>query len=164
MISLTNWCHLTDIATTPRNAPSGPSKNTLWRGSPQLTPHSHCTCGTDCYHKRKSRWISCGPRGCILSSLPLLTLMVSWITTKQLLLRQDAKSLHMRNQESDALGLPTGNMATRWVPQCIITDVKMYKSRSRPVSESWILSSSFSTIIRCHSYRPPTYCSWLPKT
>jgi hypothetical protein len=36
--------------------------------------------------------------------------MASWITTKQLLLRQDAKSLHMRNQESDALGHPTGSM------------------------------------------------------
>jgi hypothetical protein len=32
---------------------------------------------------------------------------VSWITTKQLLLRQDAKLLSTRNQESDALGLPT---------------------------------------------------------
>jgi hypothetical protein len=55
MILLTNWCHLTDIAATPRNAPSGPSKNTLWQGSPQLTPPSHCTCGTDSYHKRISR-------------------------------------------------------------------------------------------------------------
>jgi hypothetical protein len=31
------------------------------------------------------------PRDCILSSLPLHTSMVLWITTKQLLLRQDAK-------------------------------------------------------------------------
>jgi hypothetical protein len=55
MILLTNWCHLTAIDTTPRNAPSGPSRNTLWQGYPQLTPPSHCTCGTDSCHKRKSR-------------------------------------------------------------------------------------------------------------
>jgi hypothetical protein len=90
--------------------------------------------------------------------------MVSWITTKQLLLLQDAKLLHTRNQESDALGRPTGNMDTRWVPQCIIPDVKMYTYRPRPVNASWILSSSFPTIIKCHSYRPPTDCSWLPRT
>jgi hypothetical protein len=90
--------------------------------------------------------------------------MVSWITTKQLLLRQDAKPLHTRNHESDALGIPTGSMDTRWVPQCTITDVKMYTSRPRPVNASWILSNSFPTIIKCHSYRPPTDCSWLPNT
>jgi hypothetical protein len=28
----------------------------------------------------------------------------------------------------------------------------------------WILSSSFPTIIKFHSYCPPTDCSWLPKT
>jgi hypothetical protein len=67
----------------------------------------------------------------------LRTSMVLWITTKQLLL-------------SDALRLPTGNMYTRWVPQCIITDVKMYTYRPRPVNASWILSSYFPTIIKCH--------------
>jgi hypothetical protein len=35
--------------------------------------------------------------------------MILWITTKQLLLRQDAKSLHTKNQESDAPGLPPGS-------------------------------------------------------
>jgi hypothetical protein len=35
MMSITNWCRLTAIAATPRNAPNGLSKNTLWRGSPQ---------------------------------------------------------------------------------------------------------------------------------
>jgi hypothetical protein len=65
---------------------------------------------------------------------------------------------------SDALGLPTGSMDTRWVPQCIITDVKMYTSQPRPVNASWILSSSFPTIIKCHSYHQPTDCSWLPNT
>jgi hypothetical protein len=73
-------------------------------------------------------------------------------------------ALHTKKQESDALGHPTGNMAILWVPQCIITDVKMYTSRPRPVNASWILSSSFLTIIKCHSYRPPTDCSWPPKT
>jgi hypothetical protein len=55
MISLTNWCHLTAIDATPRNAPSGLSRNTLWTGSPRLTPPLNCTCGTDSCHKRKSR-------------------------------------------------------------------------------------------------------------
>jgi hypothetical protein len=82
--------------------------------------------------------------------------LVSWITTKQLLIRQDAKSSHTRNQESNALGHPTGNMDIIWVLQCIITDVKMYTSRPRPVNALWILSSSFHIIIRCHNYRPPT--------
>jgi hypothetical protein len=90
--------------------------------------------------------------------------MASWITTKQLLLRQDAKSLHTRNQESDALRHPTCNMDIRWDPPCIITGVKMYTSRPRPVNASWILSNSFPIIIKFHSYRPPTDCSWLPKT
>jgi hypothetical protein len=62
--------------------------------------------------------------------------MASWIATKQLLRRQDAKSLHTRNQESDALGHPTGNMDIPWVLQCIITDVKMYTSRQQPVNAS----------------------------
>jgi hypothetical protein len=35
--------------------------------------------------------------------------MVSLITKKRFFLRQDAKSLHTRNLESDALGHPTGN-------------------------------------------------------
>jgi hypothetical protein len=74
------------------------------------------------------------------------------------------KKIHTKNQESDALGLPTGSMDTRWVPQCIITDVKMYASRPQPVNASWILSSSFPTIIKCHSYHQPTDCSWRPKT
>jgi hypothetical protein len=47
---------------------------------------------------------------------------------KQLLLRQDAKSSHTRNQESGKLGLLTGNMDTHLVPPCIITGVKMYTS------------------------------------
>jgi hypothetical protein len=75
---------------------------------------------------------------------------------KTALLRQDAKQLHTRNQESDALGHPTGNMDILWVPQCIITDVEMYTSRPRPVNASWILSSSFPTIIKFHSCRQPT--------
>jgi hypothetical protein len=37
----------------PRNAPSGLSRNNLWPDSPQLTPPSQCTCGTDSFHKRK---------------------------------------------------------------------------------------------------------------
>jgi hypothetical protein len=53
-------------------------------------------------------------------------------------------------------GHPMGNMDIPWVPQCIITDVKMYRSRPRPVNASWILSSSFLTIIKCHSYSQPT--------
>jgi hypothetical protein len=54
-ISLTDWYRLAVIAATPRNAPSGLSRNTLWTGSPLLTLLSHCTCGTDSCHKRKSR-------------------------------------------------------------------------------------------------------------
>jgi hypothetical protein len=147
MTSLTNWCPLTDIDATLINATPGLSRNTLWPGYPRLPPPFHCTCVTDSYDKRKS---------CI--SLPLRTPMVSWITTKQLLLRQDAKSLHTRNQESGELGLPMGSMDTHWVPQCIIADVKMYTSRPRPVNASWILLNYFPTIIKCHSYRPPTDC------
>jgi hypothetical protein len=97
-----------------------------------------------------------GPRDCILNSPPRLTSTASWITTKQILLCQNAKKLHTRNQESDALGHPTGNMDILWVPRCIITDVKMYTYRPRPVNASWILSSSFPTIIKCHSYLQPT--------
>jgi hypothetical protein len=55
MMSITKWCRLTSIAATPRNAPSGLSKKTLWPGSPQLTRPSQCTCGTDSYRRRKSR-------------------------------------------------------------------------------------------------------------
>jgi hypothetical protein len=56
---------------------------------------------------------------------PQLTFMASLITTKQLLLHQDAKSLHTRNQESDVLGDPMGNIDIPWAQQCITTDVKM---------------------------------------
>jgi hypothetical protein len=74
--------------------------------------------------------------------------MASRITTKQLLRRQYAKSLHTRDQESDALGHPTGNMAIPWVPQCIITDVKIYTSLPKPVNALWILSNSSHTTIK----------------
>jgi hypothetical protein len=80
----------------------------------------------------------------------------SWITTKQLLLRQDAKSLPKRNQESGKLGLLTGIMDIHLVPPCIIAGVKMYTSQQRPANASWILSNSLPTIINCHSCRPPT--------
>jgi hypothetical protein len=69
MMLLTNWCHLTAIAATPRNAPSGPSKNTLWQGYPQLTPPFHYTCGTDSYRKRKSRCSLSWPLGLQQNSL-----------------------------------------------------------------------------------------------
>jgi hypothetical protein len=52
--------------------------------------------------------------------------MGSWITTKQLLFRQDAKSSHTRNQESGELGLLTASMDIHLVPPCTITGVKMY--------------------------------------
>jgi hypothetical protein len=81
--------------------------------------------------------------------------MDSWITTKQLLLRQDAKSLHTRNQESGELGLLAGSMDTHLVPPCIITGVKMYIYRQRPANVSRILSTYFPTIVKYHSYRPP---------
>jgi hypothetical protein len=90
--------------------------------------------------------------------------MASWITTKQLLLRQDAKSLHTRNQESDVLGLPMGKMDILWAQQCITTAVKMFTSRLRLANASWIHSSFSLTIIRCHSCLPLTDCSWRPTT
>jgi hypothetical protein len=52
--------------------------------------------------------------------------MGSWITTKQILLRQGATSLPTRNQESGELGLLTGSMNIHLVPPCSITGVKMY--------------------------------------
>jgi hypothetical protein len=90
--------------------------------------------------------------------------MASWITTKQLLRRQDAKSLHTRNRENDVLGHPTGNMDIIWAPQCITTAVKMYTSRLRLANASWIHSSFSLTIIRCHNFLPLPDCSWRPTT
>jgi hypothetical protein len=75
---------------------------------------------------------------------------------KQLLPHQDAKSSHMRNQESGKLGLLTGSMDIHLVPPCIIAGVKMYTAGQRPANASWILSNYFPTIIKCHSYHPPT--------
>jgi hypothetical protein len=54
--------------------------------------------------------------------------MDSLITTKHLLHRQDAKSLHNRNQQKDALGHLTANVAVLWAQPCIITDVRTYTS------------------------------------
>jgi hypothetical protein len=76
---------------------------------------------------------------------------------EQPLPRQDAKSLHTRNQESGELGPLTGSMDTHLVPPCIITGVKTCTSPPRPASASWILLNSFLTLIKCHSYRSPTY-------
>jgi hypothetical protein len=44
---------LTIIDATLQNSPSELSKNILWPDSPQFTPLSQCTCGTDSCHKRK---------------------------------------------------------------------------------------------------------------
>jgi hypothetical protein len=40
----------------------------------------------------------------------------------------------------------------------------LYTSLPQLVNASWILSSSFHIIIKCHSYRQPTDLSWPPKT
>jgi hypothetical protein len=48
--------------------------------------------------------------------------------------------------------------------KCIITGVKMYTSRQRTANASWILSNYYPTIIKCHSYHPPTGYLWQPKT
>jgi hypothetical protein len=53
------------------------------------------------------------------------------------------------------VGLLTGSMDIHLVLPCTITRVKMYTSRQRPATASWILSNSFPTIIKCHSYHPP---------
>jgi hypothetical protein len=90
--------------------------------------------------------------------------MASWITTKYIFLRQDAKSLHTRNRESDVHGHPTGNTNILWSQKCITTAVKMSTSRPRLANTSWIHSSFFLTIIRCHSCLPLTDCSWRPAT
>jgi hypothetical protein len=90
--------------------------------------------------------------------------MASWITTKHILLRQDAKSLYTRNQENDVLGHPTGNMDILWAQQCITTAVKMSASWLRLANASWTHSSFSLTIIRCHSCLPLTDCSWRPTT
>jgi hypothetical protein len=52
--------------------------------------------------------------------------MASWITTKHLLHRQDAKPLHTRNQENDEIGNLMDNMDIPWAQPCIIADVKVY--------------------------------------
>jgi hypothetical protein len=69
--------------------------------------------------------------------------MALWITTRYILLRQDAKSLHTRNQENDARGHPTGNMDILWAQQCITTAVKRSTSRPRLANASWTHSSFF---------------------
>jgi hypothetical protein len=88
--------------------------------------------------------------------------MDSLITTKQILLRQDVKSLHTRNRESAVLGHPTANMDILWAQQCITTAVKMSTSRRRLASASWTHLSFSLTIIRCHSCLPLTDCSLRP--
>jgi hypothetical protein len=80
--------------------------------------------------------------------------MASWITTKRLLLRQDAKSLHTRNQENDATGSPTGNMDIPWAQQCIITSVKMSTSQPQLASASWTYLIFFP-----HNYKMPQLSS-----
>jgi hypothetical protein len=80
--------------------------------------------------------------------------MVSWITTKQLLLHQDPELLHTKNQERDVLGLPTGSMDTRWVPQCITTDVKTFTS-SATASERIVDTLEFFP----HNYQMPQLSS-----
>jgi hypothetical protein len=101
--------------------------------------------------------ISHGPRDSIHNYPPRLTFMASWITTKQLFLRQDAKSFHTRNREKDAIGSPTGNMDIPWAQQCITTGVKMSTFLLRLASASWTHSSFSLTIIKCHSCLPLKY-------
>jgi hypothetical protein len=151
-----NWCRPTVTAATLLNAPSELSKNTLWQNSPQSFQLFYCTCGTDFYPRRKSHKTPCGPRDSIHSYPPRRTFMASWIKTKQLFLLQGAKSLHMRNQESDALGHPTGNMDTLWAQQCITTGVKMSISLLRLANASWKHVSFPLTTIRCHICLPLT--------
>jgi hypothetical protein len=108
----------------------------------------------------RGSWGICAPALPEVLTLPPRTTMGSWITTRQLLLHQDAKSSPTRNQASGELGLLMGNVDTHMVPPCIITGVKMYTSRQRPATASWTLSNSFPTIIKCHSYHPSPGYSW----
>jgi hypothetical protein len=66
------------------------------------------------------------------------------------------KIIAQKTQASGELGPLTVSMDIHLVPPCIITGVKMYTSRQQPATASWILSNSFPTIIKCHSYRLPT--------
>jgi hypothetical protein len=75
--------------------------------------------------------------------MPPRTTMGQRITTKQLFLRQDARSSHTRNQASEDRGLLTVNMDIHLVLPCIITHVKMYTSRQRPETSPWILTDRF---------------------
>jgi hypothetical protein len=77
-----------------------------------------------------------------------------WITTRLLSLRQDVKSSHTRIRASGELGLLLGNMGTHLAPPCIITGVKMYTSRQRPVNASWTLSNTSP-----HNYPMPQLSS-----
>jgi hypothetical protein len=73
---------------------------------------------------------------------------------KKLLLLQDAKSLHTRNQENDVRGHPMGNMDIIWAQQCITTAVKMSTSRLRLANVLWTHSSFFP-----HNYQMPQLSS-----
>jgi hypothetical protein len=150
-MSITNWCRLTAIAATPRTFkeqfvaglssvdPAFPLH--LWD---RLLPQAEITLNL----LRTSRL---HPQ---LSAAAHFHGLVE--CNKTAFAPPGCKIIAHEHQESDALGHHTGNMDIHWAQQCIITDVKMYTSRPRPVNASWILSSSFPTIIKFNSYRPPT--------
>jgi hypothetical protein len=119
----------------------------------------HFVAGLDSVDPTFPLHLCCVPRDSTHSSPPLRTFMASLITTKQLLLYRDAKSLHTRNRESAILGHPTANTDILWAQQCITTGVKMSTSRPLLANASWTHSSFSLTIIRCHSYPPQTDCS-----
>jgi hypothetical protein len=73
--------------------------------------------------------------------------MDSLTTTKQLLLRQDAKSYLMKNRQSGAIGHHMdnmANMATLWAQKCITIDVKTYTFLPTQANASLTLWSFFS--------------------
>jgi hypothetical protein len=58
--------------------------------------------------------ISCRPLDCFHSSLPMRTTMVSWITTNQFLLRQDAKLFTRETRKSANLGSSRAAWILTW--------------------------------------------------
>jgi hypothetical protein len=80
--------------------------------------------------------------------------MASWITRRHLFHRQDAKSLHTRNEQNYERGYPTDSTYIPWAQQCITTAVKMSTSRPRTVNASWTHSSFFP-----HNFQMPQLSS-----
>jgi hypothetical protein len=147
-----NWSLRTIIASTPPNAPSALSRNTLLLPSQPSTCFACSNFGTSFCHKLNSR------STCYVSlvTIPLFQPTTNYtahlISTRRLLLSLAQRPWFATTPPLTPPGHPMLLMVSMYAPQSITTDVSVFTSHRPGVSVSLTLGNSIPPIAKSPSY------------